>query len=325
MAENSKIEWTDHTFNPWMGCTKVSDGCKHCYAETLMDKRYGRVKWGPQGTRVRTSAANWKEPLAWNRKAERDGRRPRVFCASLADVFEDRDELVPWRAELLMLIQQTPNLDWLLLTKRPENVMRLTNEAWVLNGGQAVTALPSNVWIGTSVENQAAADERIPALLSIPAPVRFLSMEPLLGPVDLHLNKWAMGHHFSESVYPGDWHWGVKNKIDWVIVGGESGTDARPVHPDWVRSIREQCVGAGVPFFFKQWGEWVTVRDGYGGVVGMKNHPQWGKFDGESFALSRGKPSAVGCAMVKIGKHRSGRVLDGREWNEFPATNYTKE
>jgi protein gp37 len=133
MAENSNIEWTHHTFNPWIGCTKVSDGCKNCYAENLMDKRYGRVKWGPQGTRVRTSEANWKKPLKWNREAEAKGERHRVFCASLADVFEDKPdqpEMEQWRLELLELIIKTPYLDWLLLTKRPENVRGMVYGDW---------------------------------------------------------------------------------------------------------------------------------------------------------------------------------------------------
>lgn len=256
MAENSAIEWTDHTFNPWIGCTKVSDGCKHCYAETLMDKRYGRVKWGPQGTRIRTSAANWRKPLAWNKQAEREGRRFRVFCASLADVFEihPSQDLDEWRHDLFMLIQQTPNLDWLLLTKRPENVMPYLQHGWG-------TDLPDNVWVGTSVENQEQADKRIPELLNIPAAVRFLSMEPLLEPVDLRRIAsylWKNAEYINpltgilyDFLSVGAGH--IREKIDWVIVGGESGHGKRPFNPDWARTIRDQCAAAGVPFFMKQW------------------------------------------------------------------------
>ena len=198
MAENSKIEWTDHTFNPWMGCTKISAGCKFCYAERDMDKHWKRVQWGPQGTRVKTSPDYWDKPRKWNMTVwvecsvcgwrgvyDVNGLCPsclhpmdsvmrtahaRVFCASLADVFEDRNELAPWRRDLFDLIERTPNLDWLLLTKRPENV---------------VQSLPKNVWLGVSVENQKIADERIPKLLKIPATVRFLSCEPLLGKLNL--------------------------------------------------------------------------------------------------------------------------------------------
>ena len=297
MAENSKIEWTDHTFNPWMGCTKVSDGCKHCYAETLMDKRYGKVKWGPQGTRVRTSEANWRKPLAWNRQAEREGRRFRVFCASLADVFEahPQQDLDEWRHDLFMLIQQTPNLDWLLLTKRPENVMPYLQHGWG-------TDLPDNVWVGTSVENQQQADERIPHLLLVPAAVRFLSMEPLLGPVDLYYVD--AGEVIIDVV---NGQYGIPDfplkkceSIDWVIVGGESGHNARPMHPDWARSLRDQCQQAGVPFFFKQWGEWApTVKMAY------ENYRNEAKFE------LNGK-------VYRYGKKAAGRLLDGVEWNQFP-------
>lgn len=182
MAENSKIEWTDHTFNPWIGCTKVSDGCKHCYAETLMDKRMSKVQWGPEGTRVRTSAANWKKPLQWNKQAAAEGRRYKVFCASLADVFEDRPELVEWRRDLLNLILATPNLDWLLLTKRPQNIKPMLQAMPVLKRDNVWDHLwPEyfpNVWIGTSDEGN--QHQRLDELRRIPAAVRFVSMEPLI-------------------------------------------------------------------------------------------------------------------------------------------------
>ena len=243
--ENSKIEWTHHTFNPWLGCTKVSDGCKNCYAEALMDKRMGRVKWGPQGTRQRTSEAYWKKPLAWNKKLDGTGRRERVFCASLADVFEDNPQVWDWRFDLFELIDATPNLDWLLLTKRPKELTRFLPGAWL---NMFRIAMPDNVWIGTSVENQEQADKRIPKLLDVPAKVRFLSCEPLLGPVDLsgYLNPYFAADDPR--------HYPHRNGIDWVIVGGESGPDARPMHPDWARSLRDQCQGAGVAFFMKQMG-----------------------------------------------------------------------
>lgn len=238
MGKDSKIEWTDHTFNPWIGCSKVSLGCQHCYAETLMDKRMGRVQWGPNGTRERSSETYWRQPLKWNREAQDAGVMRSVFCASLADVFEDRAELRQWRSDLFAMVEHTRYLRWLFLTKRPENVIEMV--VWDAPGCK----LPENVWIGTSVENQATADERIPHLLRIPAPVRFLSMEPLLGPVDLS------GVSYSGLCRSGDWGPG----IDWVIVGGESGHNARPMHPDWARSIRDQCQAASVPFFFKQMG-----------------------------------------------------------------------
>jgi protein gp37 len=241
MGENSKIEWTDHTFNPWIGCSKVSAGCAHCYAEALMDRRMGMARWGDGGTRVRTSVANWKKPLKWNRDAKRSGKRARVFCASLADVFEDRPELVGWREELFDLIAYTPWLDWLLLTKRPENVGRMT-KGTVAAGGHG-GRLRFNMWLGTSVESQETADKRIPELLKVSAAVRFLSVEPMLGPVQIE-ERWLRGAW--------DVSWSVFPRIDWVICGGESGPGARPMNLDWARSLRDQCKAAGVPFFFKQ-------------------------------------------------------------------------
>lgn len=300
MGENSKIEWTDHTFNPWIGCQKASPGCQHCYAEQLMDHRYGRVKWGPQGTRQRTSAANWRKPLAWNRQAEKEGRRWRVPCASLADVFERRAELTEWRIQLFDLILATPHLDWLLLTKRPENIPPMVpmldgdNRFWMGDG------FPPNVWIGTSVENQAAADVRIPHLLKIPAKVRFLSMEPLLGPIDFRK-------------VPGFNRIGLDLSGWWVIVGGESGHNARPMHPQWARSIRDQCQAAGVPFLFKQWGEWIGS---YGDLpIDLQERVQNG-----SVSHAQGMHSEDRFAMMyRFGKHAAGRLLDGVEWNDFPA------
>jgi len=299
MAENSEISWTDHTFNPWLGCTRVSDGCKNCYAETLMDKRFGKVQWGPQGTRQRTSGANWKKPLAWDREAKKEGRRYRVFCASLADVFEDRAELEGWRADLLRLIEQTPNLDWLLLTKRPENVNRMIERATGLSDSEMWLYANPHVAVGTSVENQQAADERIPHLLEVPATVRFLSMEPLLGPVTLNLP------FYSGSLWPGD-------GIGWVIVGGESGPSARPMHPRWVRSIRNECVAAGVPFHFKQWGEWIVSSH-------CENHMPLGEM-AWPWAGRRDDGDIDGdtTMMFRCGKKAAGRVLDGETWNQFP-------
>jgi protein gp37 len=244
MGEFSKIEWTDHTFNPWIGCTKVSDGCKFCYAEQLMDHRYHKVEWGPTGTRQRTSVANWRKPLQWDKRAAVERRRYRVFCASLADVFEDRPELYSWREELFGLIDKTPNLDWLLLTKRPENVERMVLE---ITAGYLGLANFGNVWLGTSVENQEQADRRIPHLMAIRAKVRFLSMEPLLGPVDL----WSARYSNPNGGLTGavtSWD----NGINWVIVGGESGKNSRPMYAEWAQAIKRDCEGAGVPFFFKQ-------------------------------------------------------------------------
>lgn len=239
MGENSKIEWTDHTFNPWIGCAKVSPGCAHCYAEAMMDTQYGKVQWGEQGTRLRTSAANWKKPEKWNRDAARDGVRRRVFCASLADVFEDREELEPWRRDLFALIEATPWLDWLLLTKRPGNIRTFYLDEFGM--------LP-NVWLGTSVENQEQADFRIQKLLLCDATVRFLSCEPLLELVYLPKVLSAAWAQFPNVIGQ------EKPSIDWVIVGGESGSKARVCKLEWISSLNAQCRRFGIACFIKQLG-----------------------------------------------------------------------
>lgn len=241
MGENTKIEWTDHTFNPVIGCMKVSDGCKHCYAEALMDKRYNRAQWGPNTRRIRTSSSNWKKPLQWNANAKASGQRAKVFCASLSDVFEDHPDWTDPRRDLFQLIERTPHLDWLLLTKRPENIERLIVRATGRYDWAWLANYP-NVWIGTSVEDQDAADKRIPELLKVPAKVRFLSCEPLLS--DVMLRRW---------VPPSKEGW-APSPIHWVIVGGESGQKARPMQIEWARSLRDQCQAAGVAYFCKQLG-----------------------------------------------------------------------
>lgn len=245
------IQWCNFSFNPWVGCQKVSPGCTNCYAEAY-DKRVGglpkaqrknpevpELRWGPKAPRVRTSDANWRKPLAWNKAAEKAGERHRVFCSSLADVFEDRPELAPWREDLFGLIASTRNLDWLLLTKRPENIARLWPETMNEPGGPGVLGCPRpgesgwpNVWLGTTVEDQQRANERIPHLLAVPAAVRFLSCEPLLERVDL--SKWL-----DEDKN------GFSCLVDWVIVGGESGPSARPFHLDWARELINECRDAG--------------------------------------------------------------------------------
>ena len=314
MAENTKIEWTDHTFNPWIGCTKVSPGCDHCYAENLMDTRMGVASWRPGAERVRTKEANWKMPLRWNAQADafmdQHGRRQRVFCASLADVFDNAVD-PQWRADLFKLIAETPNLDWLLLTKRIGNVRGMLAE--LAHGSDPdltlldMMPLP-NVWIGTTIVNQAEADRDIPKLLDVPARVRFLSMEPLLGPVDLtHIEVFGGDAEIfplkgttdcvDDEGAPTD----DVPALDWVIVGGESGPGARPMSPDWARSLRDQCAAAGVPFLFKQWGEWI---------------PMLGQAEGVPVREKTTTPD--GWVMGHAGKKAAGRLLDGRTWDGFP-------
>ena len=225
MGENTKIEWATHSWNPWIGCQKVSAACDHCYAETLMDTRLGQVEWGPGKPRKRTSEANWRMPLKWNREAARTGRPVRVFCASLADVF---DNAVPaeWREDLWRLIGKTPHLTWMLLTKRPENIEKM----------RPLSRWPDNVWLGTSAETQRWWDHRTSYLIREPAAGhKFVSVEPMLERIE---TRGALKY--------------ANSGIDWVIVGGESGKNARPMHPDWARAVRDACQELGVPFFIKQ-------------------------------------------------------------------------
>lgn len=236
--ENSHIGWTDHTFNPWEGCVRVSEGCRFCYAEARDLRFTGGAHWGADATRRVTSDSNWRKPLKWNRDAIAAGRPALVFCASLADVFEDRHDLDEPRARLFELIEATPGLRWLLLTKRPENIAKLVPEHWwdTPSNTDAGASFPSHVWLGTTVENQHRADERIPTLMELPATVRFLSAEPLLGPLAL-----------SKYLEPVD-------GVDWVITGGESGRQARPMEVNWPLSIVSQCRLSDVPVFVKQMG-----------------------------------------------------------------------
>ena len=245
---------------------RVSPACEHCYAEAWA-KRLGKDVWGVKKTRRFFGDAHWREPEKWNRVASETGRRARVFCASMADVFELRAELDPQRKRLWSLIRDTPYLDWLLLTKRPENVARMApwRGDW-----------PSNVWLGTTVENQEYAERRLPSLLAAPAAIHFVSCEPLLGALDLR--PWLRRAQSTRAA------------IDWVIVGGESGGGARRMDPVWARSLRDQCVDTRVPFHFKQWGVWGPA--------------------------SRHVVDAS--SLVRMGKGRAGRVLDGRTWDGVP-------
>jgi protein gp37 len=269
MAENSKIEWCDHTFNPWTGCAKVSPGCDNCYAEGWSKRAGDKVgKWGAGAARVRTSAANWKLPLKWNKQAESEGRRFRVFCASLADVFDNRVE-PQWRMDLYALIRATPHLDWLLLTKRVGNV-----NGWGLPIADD-NILP-NLWIGATIVNREEMLRDAPKLKGVPARIRFWSVEPMLGDLG----------QVPTDLMP-----------EWVICGGESGPHARPMQEAWATSLRDQCAEAGVPFLFKQWGEWA---------------PNWLNDDA-------GQRIAGSAWMDKMGKKVAGRALEGVTHDGYPA------
>jgi protein gp37 len=247
MTENSKIEWTDHTFNPWVGCTKISPGCDHCYAESWA-KRAGSPELWADGERRRTTAQNWRQPFKWNAAAEAAGVRARVFCASLADVF---DNSVPreWRADLFRVIHNTPHLDWLLLTKRIGNAREMIERARIdghlLTSGSKHWPWP-NVWLGATVVNQEEADRDIPKLLATPARIRFLSCEPLLGPIDFA--GWWVDHQNPAM------HETTLEALDWVIVGGESGGGARGMDVGWAVDIVEQCKAVETAVFVKQLG-----------------------------------------------------------------------
>lgn len=333
MGKDSDIQWTTHTYNPWRGCTKISAGCTNCYAETLSNRNPAVLgKWGPTGTRVVASEAKWREPLAWDRAAAKAGERHRVFCASLADVFEDwRGSMVDakgnvlWyrsgkivsagattpgcvygerpatmddvRDRLFSLIEATPNLDWLLLTKRPENIAPTCNRTgW---------SIKSNVWLGTTCENQEQADLRIPHLLRMPAAVRFLSVEPMLGPIDLRLEEWQQdgpnGSPYCQLTMAGQ-------GISWVIVGGESGHHARPFDLACARDLRDHCAAAGVAFFMKQMGskpvEWEMcgIAPGSISAAAIDSH----------LAMGGSEPDDV-CHPLKLKDHHGG---DMDEWPE---------
>lgn len=219
MAENSGIEWTHHTFNPVVGCTKISPACDHCYAETWAKRSGQSDLWNGERRKTKT----WGVPVKWNKEAAEKGIRYRVFCASLADVFDNQWE-TEWRDDLWKLVKETPNLDWLMLTKRPQNIKKMLPPDW----GTGY----ENVWLGATVENQEEANKRLRHLIEVPAKVRFLSMEPLLGEVNISLHI---------------------HGIHWVITGGESGPNYRPANANWFRFLRDQCNQYGVPFLFKQW------------------------------------------------------------------------
>jgi protein gp37 len=317
MAEDSKISWTDHTFNPWWGCIEVSPACDNCYARTFA-KRIGLNVWGQADVTERRFFADkhWSEPLKWDRKAADLGERRRVFCASMADIFERNDDLDPHRARLWALIEQTPNLDWLLLTKRPQNILGMIPHAWI-------DREPHNVWYGTTVENQHYAELRIPLLLQAPAAVLFLSCEPLLGPVDL--SRW-LGVVRSDSLpvrpaTPLPWVNTMTGwpPIDWVITGGESGPKARPTHPQWLRDLRDQCAAAGVAYHFKQWGEYSPERPAGLAPGTWAGRMHTFKPDGTLYSGRGHDWNDPGMeSMYRVGVKASGHLLDGVEHQAFP-------
>jgi protein gp37 len=318
MAEHSKIEWTDHTFNPWEGCQKVAMECDHCYAEARDLRFTGGTHWGPKAPRRRTSPQNWQKPRRWNAQAEAfhatHGRRQRVFCASLADVFDNAVDPA-WRSDLWALIRDCDQLDWLLLTKRPQNMAKMLPPDW--NDGWP------NVWLGTSAGTQKTADQNIPHLLNTPAAIRFVSAEPMLGALDLtkifRNQMWGVNALTGAAISKaGHITPEFTNRIDWVICGGESGTHARPMHPDWARSLRDQCEQTGTALLFKQWGEWGP--DDFSDTAAKC---LWMSTDGTLIDGGILEVEQTDCAkpvilVVRHGKAHTGRMLDGVEWNGVP-------
>ncbi len=345
MGERTGILWTKSTFNPWMGCTKVSPACDHCYAEKLMGRRLKTVTWGPGEPRKQTIPATWKEPLRWNAKAPTSefagikGFWP-VFCASLADVFDN--EVDPeWREDLWALIRATPNLTWQLLTKRVGNIEKMLPLDW--GNGYA------NVWLGATIATQDELNRDGLKLLRLPATKRFFSIEPMLSPIDLTrlmlntqtafdaLRGGLLARSISVHNVPG---------ISWVICGGESGAGARPMHPEWPRMLQAQCAAANVPFFFKQWGAWRPISQGpndwyselyVSNVRALRNQVQsalddaYGRrctvpnailhFDGSLHDLAEPMAYAEGTqAMMsfQVGEKAAGNELDNVLWQQFP-------
>ncbi len=286
--QNSKIEWTDKTWNPVTGCTKVSQGCKNCYAEKIYERFNGKGSF----KEVVCHEDRLMQPFHWKQPAL-------VFVNSMSDLFHE-DVPFEFIRKVLKTIYDKPTHTFQILTKRPERMYDFFK--WLNNSNIAVNF--PNMWLGVSVEDQKAADERIPLLLLVPAAVRFLSCEPLLGPVDL--KKWLPlnllpGYDF--DIDGQAWKGGKLDpdiQLNWVICGGESGNKARPIHPDWAITLRDQCQAADVPFFFKQWGEY------YPNIL----------TDGTKPSISVDSQTL----MARIGKKQAGRLLDGKEYNEFPKT-----
>ena len=352
MSDRSRIEWTDATWNPVTGCTKVSPGCDHCYAETLAERFRGTPgHYYERGFDVQLRPDKLDQPLRW--------RRPRrVFVNSMSDLFHDQvpDEFI---ARVFAVMALSPQHTFQVLTKRHGRMRSLLSSAWfrvwVLDAaylmavGEDAAAVPPrpvgtahrdrvtvtlalarvpgvdagsawpwplpNVWLGVSVEDQRWADIRVPALINTPAAVRFLSCEPLLGPVRLWDNE-TCDHKRQTCEEIGCWR-----AIDWVIAGGESGRNARPMHPDWVRSLRDQCQAAGVAFHFKQWGEWAPA--GHGARVGLNPSCSLNLHDSKPAehwfpTPAPDDPRLTHTVVRRIGKPAAGRLLDGRTWDEYP-------
>ena len=311
MGRKTGIGWCDFSFNFWNGCNKISPGCKHCYAEEI-DRRFrGGDHWGADAPRQFFDDEHWKEPRRWDRAAEKAGQRRRVFGGSTMDFFEDRPDLVPWRERAWDLIRDTPHLDWLLVTKRPENIpaMLPRGHGRLASGVRLPWSMGAwpNVWIGVTCEDQEHAELRIPLLFAVePRPVvLFASYEPALGPINWNRLHVEGGRHFSALHYQRDSNfYSSDNKLDWIIVGCESGRKARPYHASWFRQTRDQCIEAETALFVKQATDVTEVTP-----------------NGIDRPITLGKNSRV---AGKAGRASvlAEPLLDGVAWQQFPCTPY---
>ncbi len=331
MSDKSKIEWTDASWNPIRGCSRVSEGCCNCYAERVSARFSGpgqpyeglaemKETIQPRGQEWN---ANWRvkeprwtgeirfipelleRPLHW--------RRPRkIFVNSMSDLFHEK---VPqdWIAQIFNVMWRCPRHTFQILTKRPERMREVMADLTAHSMMFMDKPLP-NVWLGVSVEDQATADARIPLLLQTPAAVRWVSYEPALAPVDFAGKRcWlSLSDPARQGILTGDDHF-----LNWIVAGGESGLGARPSHPDWFRAVRDQCAAAGVPFFFKQWGEW-SMPDKMVGSTAKKPDLYFDLGSANWSPKYRGKKLDCATLMLRVGKKKAGRLLDGREHNEFP-------
>lgn len=322
MSDGTKIEWTDATWNPITGCSVVSPGCTNCYAMRLAGTRLRHhpsragltmdTKAGPVWTGETRLNEQWlDQPLRW--------RRPRmIFVCAHGDLFHEsvQDEDID---RVFAVLERARHHTFQVLTKRSARMRAYYEDGLTASrvavqvdrlgaGFDGFSWPPPNVWLGVSAEDQTRADERIPDLLATPAAVRWVSAEPLLGPIDL----WGARYRYPKGHLAGAvGNWGMSPRLDWIVAGGESGPGARPMHPDWARSIRDQCQAAGVPFHFKQWGEWAQCagyQDHVGVDLGGRQH---------GYASIHAPDTTP---MRRVGKKRAGRLLDGREWNEWPRT-----
>lgn len=335
----TKIEWATDVWNPVTGCTKISPGCQNCYAERMAKRLRGRYGYPVDNPfRVTLHPERMFQPYKWKKPS-------RVFVCSMSDLFHRNipfDDI--WSIyDTMSGAASIKGHTFIVLTKRPERALEFYK--WVKQGlednlklGKMVISWPiRNLWLGVTCENQEQADKRIPILLQIPAAVRFLSVEPMLGPVDLRLNeRWCTygdGEHHADCETKAD-------HLNGIIVGGESGHHARPMHPDWARKVRDDCVEAGVPFFFKQWGEWLPIisiypnadnvtfdtqgKDDLYGEKGLQqkildingNFREHNPFRKE--LPQREEQAKKQIWMGKVGKKAAGRELDGKIWNQLP-------